>query len=73
MGLFSWFAGQRASDRIDNNGLPHGTNSECCERCRYRAKDPRTPYFVCGTREIYVGANQVCPDFSRGEPIYTIS
>lgn len=73
MGLFSRFTEQLMSDKLDGNGLARGTNSECCERCQYRAKDPRSAYFVCGTRRMYVGANQVCDDFMRGEPIYTIS
>lgn len=72
MGLFSRFTEQRMSDQIDRNGLPRGTNSECCERCQCRAKDPKSAYFVCGMRRVYVGANQVCGDFQRVPSIYKI-
>lgn len=73
MGFFSSFAQKLASDALDRNGLPRGNNSTCCERCSYRAVDPKRPYFVCAIRKIHVGANQVCDDFDRGESRYQIT
>ena len=73
MGFFSNFAEQRMSDALDRNGLARGTNSECCERCQCHVQDTKSSYLVCGMRQIYVGANQVCGDFARGASIYTMS
>lgn len=73
MGLFSDFGAKLMSDQIDRNGLPRGTNSECCERCQYRAQDPCSAYLVCAIRKVYVGASQVCQDFARGPSGHTIT
>ena len=73
MGLFSSFKNHLISQRLDENGLLRGTNSECCERCQCHVQDPNSSYLICGLRRMHVGAGQVCPDFARGAPIYTIS
>lgn len=72
MGLFSSIRNSMISDAIGRNGLARGTNSDCCERCQCHLQDPRSPYLICGLRQIQVGASQVCGDFARGAPIYTI-
>jgi|GEM_PF-6852978 len=73
MGFFSRFTEQLVSDALDRNGLSRGTNSVCCEECRCHVHDPNSAYLVCGMRRMYVGANQVCPDFARGAQIYSIT
>ena len=72
MGFLDELKGELWHKKITNNGLSKATGWHNCEACKYRMYDPKSDYLICYIRRIHVGANQICDDFSRGEPEYEI-